>query len=80
VSALLGPEYLEFLDRVKERVRTARVSIALAANRELIRLYWGLGRDILDRQARLGWGAKVVAQLSRDLRREFPEMKGFFTA
>lgn len=77
MSALLGPEYREFLDRVKERVRTARVSAALAANRELILLYWGLGRDILDRQARLGWGAKVVAQLSRDLRREFPEMKGF---
>ena len=77
MSVLQGPEYGDFLERVKERVRTARVSAALAANRELMLLYWSLGRDILERQARLGWGAKVVARLSRDLRHEFPDMKGF---
>gem|GEM_PF-13407 len=46
-------------------------------NRELLALYWQLGRDILDRQAREGWGAGVIDQVSVDLRIAFPEMKGF---
>ncbi len=70
-------EYRTFLEGLKERVRTARLSAAQAANRELIGLYWSIGRDILARQAELGWGAKVIDRLSGDLRREFPDMKGF---
>ena len=46
-------------------------------NRELVLLYWSIGRDILERQERLGWGAKVIDQLGADLRKEFPESKGF---
>ncbi|MCB9877995.1 MAG: DUF1016 domain-containing protein [Planctomycetes bacterium] len=69
--------YDELLREVKGRVRTARVAAATAVNRELVLLYWSIGRDILERQRRLGWGAKVVDQLARDLRLEFPEAKGF---
>ena len=69
--------YAEFLHSVKERVRSARTRAALAVNSELVLLYWGIGRDILTRQREQGWGAKVVERLSADLRREFPEMKGF---
>src|SRR5690606_1362100 len=54
-----------------------RQRAALAANAELIRLYWQIGRDILERQARQGWGSKVIERLARDLRLAFPEMKGF---
>ena len=53
---------------------------ALAANAELIQLYWQIGRDILERQARQGWGSKVIERLARDLRMAFPEMKGFSRA
>jgi predicted nuclease of restriction endonuclease-like (RecB) superfamily len=49
----------------------------VAVNRELILLYWQIGRDILARQAEQGWGAKVIDRLSHDLRTAFPEMKGF---
>jgi predicted nuclease of restriction endonuclease-like (RecB) superfamily len=70
------PEYLAFLEALKERLRSAQVRAALAVNRELVLLYWSLGREILARQAELGWGAKVVDQLSLDLRRAFPEMRG----
>jgi predicted nuclease of restriction endonuclease-like (RecB) superfamily len=49
----------------------------LAVNRELVLLYWQIGRDILTRQQQQGWGAKVVTQLAKDLRKEFPQMKGF---
>lgn len=69
--------YEEFLRDVKARVRAAQVRAALAVNRELVLLYWGIGRDVLQRQKDQGWGAKVIERLSLDLRREFPDIKGF---
>jgi predicted nuclease of restriction endonuclease-like (RecB) superfamily len=72
----LLPGYAEFLTDLKQRIRTARVRAALAVNRELVLLYWSIGRDILARQREQGWGAKVIDQISGDLRREFPEMHG----
>lgn len=69
--------YDTFLSDLKTRIRAARTRAALAVNRELILLYWQIGRDILERQEREGWGAKVIERLANDLRREFPDMKGF---
>jgi predicted nuclease of restriction endonuclease-like (RecB) superfamily len=71
----LTTEYIQLLDDLK--VRAARVQAALAANQELVLLYWHIGRDILERQDALGWGARVGDRLARDLRAELPEMKGF---
>ena len=70
-------DYAEFLQLLKERVRNAQVKAALSVNRELVLLYWKIGREILERQKTQGWGAKVIERLSKDLRSEFPEMKGF---
>ena len=53
------------------------VSAALAANAELIALYWQIGRDILQRQESAQWGDKVLVRLASDLREAFPDMKGF---
>jgi predicted nuclease of restriction endonuclease-like (RecB) superfamily len=50
---------------------------ALAVNAQLVLLYWSIGRDILERQTKEGWGAQVIDRLSADLRRHFPAMKGF---
>ncbi len=69
--------YDDFLRDLKSRIRSAQVRAVLAVNRELVLLYWQIGRDILTRQQQQGWGAKVVTQLAKDLRQEFPEMKGF---
>lgn len=69
--------YDTFLHDLKNRIRTARTQAALAVNRELVLLYWQIGRDILERQEREGWGAKVIDRLATDLRTEFPDMKGF---
>src|SRR5215469_7258577 len=69
--------YEAFLRDLKERIRAAQVEAALAVNRELVLFYWSIGRDILARQKRHGWGAKVIDRLAADLRREFPEMAGF---
>jgi predicted nuclease of restriction endonuclease-like (RecB) superfamily len=71
------PGYAEWLGDLKSRIHSAQQRATLAVNRELIQLYWQLGRDILDRQAHEGWGAGVVDQVAADLRAAFPEMKGF---
>lgn len=74
---LLPDGYDDFLRDLKERVRQAQIRAALSVNRELVLLYWRIGRDILVRQSTQGWGARVIDRLSRDLREAFPEMKGF---
>lgn len=69
--------YRLLLEDLKQRIRQAQVKAALAVNRELILLYWQLGKEILHRQNNEGWGSKVIDRLSADLKREFPEVKGF---
>jgi len=69
--------YASFLDGLKTRIRAAQVKAALAVNAELVLLYWRIGRDILVRQDKEGWGARVIDRLSADLRAAFPEMQGF---
>ena len=71
--------YEEFLRDLKQRIRTAQVRAVLAVNRELVLLYWQIGREILERQDRAGWGAKIIESLAADLHLEFPEVKGFST-
>ncbi|WP_434110807.1 PDDEXK nuclease domain-containing protein [Paraburkholderia caffeinilytica] len=55
----------------------ARQRAVVSVNRELVTLYWQIGRDILDRQQKQGWGAGVVDRLARDLKAAFPDMRGF---
>jgi len=69
--------YEDFLQDLKQRIRAAQVRAVLAVNRELILLYWQIGRDILQRQDQAGWGAKIIDQLSKDLHHDFPEIRGF---
>ncbi|QQS07051.1 MAG: DUF1016 family protein [Fibrobacterota bacterium] len=69
--------YTEWLTDLKSRIHAAQQRATLAVNRELVLVYWQIGRDILDRQARQGWGAKVIDRLAEDLRAAFPNMKGF---
>jgi predicted nuclease of restriction endonuclease-like (RecB) superfamily len=68
--------YAILLGELKDRIRTARLQAAFAVNQELILLYWGIGREILERQAKEGWGSRVIDRLSADLRRDFPDMTG----
>lgn len=81
VKLTAPPEgYIDWLADLKTRIHTAQQRAALAVNRELVLLYWQIGKDILARQAAQGWGAKVIERLSQDLRSAFPEMKGFSRA
>lgn len=76
-SDLVPSTYPAFVADLKDRIRAAQVKAALSVNRELILLYWQIGRDLLARRKSEGWGVKVVERLSRDLRAAFPNMKGF---
>lgn len=78
-SSLVPDEgrYISFLDDLKKRIRLAQIEAAQAVNQKLLFLYWQIGREILSRQREEGWGSKVVDRLAKDLKREFPEMKGF---
>ena len=77
VLAQIPPDYADWLTSLKSRIRAARSRAALTVNAGLIRLYHQIGRDILDRQTRHGWGAKVIERVARDLKDAFPDMKGF---
>ncbi len=80
MSKLLPSSYAPLLADLKARVRTAQVKAAVTVNRELMLLYWHIGREILRAQKAEGWGAKVVERLAKDLAAEFPEMGGLSRA
>jgi len=75
-DAPVPDEYSRWLANLKAEIQGARTRAVLSINQELVRLYHRIGKDILERQAREGWGAKVIERLSRDLREAFPEMRG----
>ncbi|XGB40527.1 MAG: PDDEXK nuclease domain-containing protein [Cyanobacteria bacterium LVE1205-1] len=72
-----SPDYSQLLAEVKERICSAQYAALKTVNTELVGLYWDLGRMIVERQDRTGWGKSVVERLSGDLRREFPGIAGF---
>ena len=78
-DASLPLGFAPLLADLKARVRSAQLKAAVSVNRELILLYWHIGREILRCQHEQGWGAKVVDRLSIDLRIEFPDLGGFST-
>ncbi len=70
-------DYEQLLHALKERIRTAQARrAAIAVNRELVLLYWQIGREILMRQQQQGWGAKAIDRLAKDLQKAFPHLKG----
>jgi len=73
----IAPDYTRFLTEVKSRILTARTQAGRAVNRELVLLYWDIGRGIVEKQKTAGWGEAVVERLAADLRAEFPDMRGF---
>jgi predicted nuclease of restriction endonuclease-like (RecB) superfamily len=76
VALALPADYANWLASLKKRIQGARQRALLSANEEQIRLYHEIGRDILERQEREKWGAKVIDHVSADLRAAFPGMKG----
>lgn len=73
----LTKEYSLFLKEIKVRIKEARHNSYRNLNKELIRLYWDIGRNIVEKQTRYGWGKSIVERLSDDLRKEFKGAKGY---
>ncbi len=73
----LPSDYVEFLESLKSRVRQSQTKAMLSVNRELIVLYWDIGRQIVERQEHSGWGRATVERLADDMRAAFPGMGGF---
>jgi predicted nuclease of restriction endonuclease-like (RecB) superfamily len=73
-------EYVNFFAEVKTRIRSAQYEALKAVNKELVDLYWDLGKMISEKQKEKGWGKSVVVNLARELQQEFPGMKGFSEA
>ena len=70
-------DYRQWLGDLKTRFRQVQLKAAVAVNTELLQFYWALGADILARQSTQAWGSGFLENLSQDLMREFPDVKGF---
>ena len=73
----LPNEYRVLLGEIKDRIRTAQYKAFRSVNKELIAMYWDIGRSILSRQQKGSWGKSVVEHLARDLQTEFRGIQGF---
>ena len=73
----IDKNYLQTLEELKSQIKTAQLKAHFAVNKELLILYWQIGKIILEKQEKEGWGAKITRRLSEDLGKEFSNMKGF---
>jgi len=69
-------EYKKWLVELKNKVRTSQIKAPIAVNNEMMKFYWKLGADIVQRQSTTNWGDNFLSQLSADLMNEFPDVKG----
>jgi len=74
---IIKSDYETFLVEIKERIRQAQYDALKTVNKELIKLYRDIGKMIVEKQKKYGWGKSIVENLARDLQKEFPGMKGF---
>jgi predicted nuclease of restriction endonuclease-like (RecB) superfamily len=74
---MIDEEYSTWLKELKNKVRIVQIKTAVKVNSEMLRFYWELGADIINKQETAKWGDGFIARLSRDMMTEFPEMKGF---
>lgn len=79
-NALISKEYIKTLSDIKKQIKKAQVKATLAANKELLKLYWSIGKIINERQSEYGWGSKFIEDISKDLQSSFPGTGGFSRA
>jgi predicted nuclease of restriction endonuclease-like (RecB) superfamily len=76
-ASMISEEYGQFLAQVKERIQTSQYEALKSINKELVALYWDIGKMITERQTYESWGKSIVQQLADDLQKGFPGIKGF---
>lgn len=80
MKVIMSAEYKTFFKEIKERIHKAQYDAFKSVNKELINLYWDIGKSIVAKQEKLGWGKSIVETLARDLQKEFPGIQGFSSA
>lgn len=76
-ATVVKSDYQAFISNLKEKIRSSQIKAAVSVNRELVRLYWEIGKEIAQKQEKEGWGTKIVETVARDLQNEFPGIEGF---
>ena len=70
-------DYDSTLAELKKQIRESQVKAITAANKELISLYWKIGKTIVEKQEQSGWGTKIIEKLAKDIQNSFPGIEGF---
>ena len=70
-------EYQPFLDRIVSKIQSARYEMLKSVSKQTVLLYWEIGRSVSEQMQNAGWGKSIVEQLSKDLQREYPGIRGF---
>lgn len=74
---VLDKTYKDWLIYLKDRINSAQLKAATSVNKEMIKLYWDIGKSIFEKQEENKWGSKIVENLAHDLKKEFPDTNGF---
>ncbi|MCC5917059.1 MAG: DUF1016 family protein [Cryomorphaceae bacterium] len=69
--------YLDWIQDLKAKIRSAQIKASIAVNEEMLMLYWDIGKSIVEKQNQFGWGSKIIEQMAKDLKRELPDTNGF---
>ena len=77
MNEILSEEYKQWLSEIKAKIQSSQIKASIAVNTVLIEFYWYLGHSIAEKQKNSNWGSKLIEQLSVDLKKELPDMKGF---
>lgn len=73
----LNDQYVDFLSKIKDKLKNAQLRAARSVNHHLIIFYWELGNELIEKQKAFKWGDYFIEQFSNDMRKEFPEIRGF---
>ena len=76
-NIIINEDYKSFIGDIKERIRNSQYQAMKAVNTFLINLYWGIGEEIYNQQQEKGWGKSIVEILAKELKNEFPDVRGF---
>ena len=73
----INKDYKNWLFEIKSKIKNSQIKAALKVNTELIKLYWEIGAMIVEKQEKAKWGSKLIEQIAKDLKAEFPNLTGF---
>lgn len=77
VGFIVTDEYREWIASIKDKIKRSQIKASVKVNREMLELYWHIGKDIVNRQQYSKWGEGLLRQMSIDLKKTFPDMSGF---